>query len=384
MPQPPPSPSGAPHVGFVLERSLGHVTHAENLKRLLPVQDGIEAVIAEIPWDTEGWASRVPGFSTNWTVRSGLRARRAIRRLRRSGHLDALFVHTQVPAVLSQDHFRHVPTVVSLDATPLQYDELGAAYGHARSGDRAEGLKWRLNRGALRRARHVVAWSTWTKQGVVDGYGIDAADVTVVPPGVDVALWHHDRGVAADDAPVRILFVGGDLARKGGDVLLDAFRDVRAGLAAAGDDPDRVELHLVTKSAVEPVPGVVVHAGLGPNSPELVALYRRSDVFCLPSAGDCLPMVLSEAGAASLPLVSTPVAAIPEIVRDGDTGLIVPVGDRAALASALRSLVADPQLRARLGAGANALVHRDYNAADNVAKLAEVLRAVAAGGAGRP
>jgi glycosyltransferase involved in cell wall biosynthesis len=366
-------------VGFVLERSLGHITHADNLKKLLPSQDLIDAEVVEVEWETTGLASRIPGFSTNWTVRSGIRARGAIRRLQRSGRLDALFIHTQVPAVLVPDHVRRIPTVVSLDATPLQYDALGAHYGHGQGNDFVEGLKWGANRACFRRARHIVAWSAWAKAGVVDGYGIDEGKITVVPPGVATALWRVRRARADESDPVRILFVGGDLGRKGGDVLLDAYRALRADVPAAADGRERVELHLVTKSEVLPEPGVTVHQNLGPNSAELVALYHRSDVFCLPTRGDCLPMVLSEAGAAGLPTVSTAVAGIPEIVREGETGLVVPPDDRPALVRALRRLVDDPDLRLRLGMEAQAVVSRDFDAARNVDRLAEILRRVAAG-----
>jgi glycosyltransferase involved in cell wall biosynthesis len=366
-------------VGFVLERSLGHITHADNLAKLLPGQDVIDAEVVEVEWDTNGLQSRIPVFATNWTVRSGVRARAAIRRLRRSGPVDALFIHTQVPAVLSPDHLRRIPTVVSLDATPLQYDELGAHYGHGRGNAALERLKWQANRMCFRRARHIVAWSAWAKQGVVDGYGIEASKISVVPPGVATALWRVERVAAARDATVRILFVGGDLQRKGGDVLLDAFQVLRGQLVSSADEPDRVELHLVTKSDVAPTPGVIVHRDLGPNSAELVALYHRSDVFCLPTRGDCLPMVLSEAGAAGLPMVSTAVAGIPEIVQDGVTGIVVPPDDRDALVNALRALVDDPGLRLRLGSAAQVAVRRDFDAAKNVQRLAELLRQVAAG-----
>ena len=362
----------------MLERSLGHITHADNLAKLLPGQDAISADLVELPWEATGLQSRLPVFSTNWTVRSGIRARKAIRHLKRSGPLDALFIHTQVPAVLSPDHVRRIPTVVSLDATPLQYDELGAHYGHRRDNEYVERLKWMANRACFRRARHIVTWSEWAKQGVIDGYGIEGAKITVVPPGVATGVWSVERVAADPDAPVRVLFVGGDLQRKGGDVLLAAFRALRVEMAATA--PDGVELHLVTKSDVAPEPGVIVHRDLGPNSPDLVSLYHRSDVFCLPTRGDCLPMVLSEAGAAGLPLVSTAVAAIPEIVRDGETGLVVPPADRDALVRALRALVDDPGLRLRLGAAAQVVVGRDFDAAKNVHRLAELLREVAIAG----
>ncbi len=359
--------------GFVLERSLGHTTHADNLRTLLPGEPSIDARLVPIDWDVDGWAAKVPLFNTNWTVRAGLRARRGIRRLRRDGPLDALFIHTQVPAVLAAGQWRRIPTIVSVDATPLQYDELGLVYGHERGNRHVEALKWRANRSCFRRAAHIVAWSSWAKDGVVEGYGIDAGKITVVPPGVTPSVWRRPDAERREGDPLRILFVGGDLERKGGDVLLKAFE----ALLSSSVGP--LELHLVTKAEVPELPGVVVHRGLTPNSPELIALYHRSDVFCLPTRGDCLPMVLSEAGAAGLPLVSTAVAGIPEIVKDGHTGLVVPRDDVDALTRALRRLADDPALRRRLGAEAQELVDRQFDAKKNVSRLVTILHGVAAG-----
>jgi glycosyltransferase involved in cell wall biosynthesis len=366
----------APHVGFVLEQSLGHTTHAANLARVLPSIESIRADIANIPYEAAGFGSRVPVYNSNWTVRAGVLAANAIRKMRSGDRLDALFIHTQVPAVVSQWWMARIPTVVSLDATPLQYDELGAFYAHETGGARVERLKYRANRACLQRAVHVVTWSQWAKAGVVDGYGVPAERVTVIPPGVTPSLWYRPIAERDEREPVRILFVGGDLERKGGDVLLRAFAALRAELNGNGDGP-AVELHLVTKSNVERQPDVHVHPDLGPNSPGLIALYHRADVFCLPTRGDCLPMVLSEAGAAGLPLVSTSVAAIPEIVRDGETGLVVPVDDVAALTRALAVLARDGGLRRRLGAAAQALVVADFDADQNTRRLVDVIRAEA-------
>ena len=224
------SPPERPRVGFILERSLGHTTHAATLSRLLPEQSAVEATIAQIDFGVSGFPARIPVYNSNWTVRAGVRARRIVRGWSRSGDLDGLFVHTQVPAVLLRDRLRRIPTVVSLDATPLQYDELGAAYQHPVGHHRVEHLKWRANQVCFERAVHVVAWSGWAKQGVVDGYGISPAKITVIPPGVTPALWRR-AGPAPDargaDRPLRILFVGGDLERKGGLDLVQAVRRLR-------------------------------------------------------------------------------------------------------------------------------------------------------------
>jgi glycosyltransferase involved in cell wall biosynthesis len=368
-----------PYVGFVLERALGHVTHAENLKRLLPHEPAVEAEVFEVAWDTSGWPARVPGFNSNWTVRAGIRARRGIRRMHHERRLDSLFIHTQVPAVLVPDWLRRIPTVVSVDATPMQYDRLGEHYDHHPGNARVEALKWRASRVCFDRAVHIVSWSGWAKRGLIEDYGVDPAKISVIPPGVTPATWAPPSPRTAHDGPVRILFVGGDLQRKGGDSLLRAFRGLQTDHSANGQAYE-LELHLVTQSQVDAEPGVTVHRGLGPGSQALVELYQRADVFCLPTRGDCLPMVLSEAGAAGLPLISTAVAGIPEIVRDGETGLVVPPDDDAALAHALHSLVRAPELRHRLGAAARALVEREFDAQKNTHRLVELLTATAARG----
>ena len=194
----------------------------------------------------------------------------------------------------------------------------------------------------------------------------------MIPPGVDLAMWERPQPRSTREGDtVRLLFVGGDLTRKGGDLLIEATRRLRADASL----PD-VELHLVTKSTVAVEPGIHVHAGMSPNSPELIALYHSCDIFCLPTLGDCLPMVLSEAGAAGMALVSTDVGAIHEVVRDGETGLLIPPGDVEALTVALRTLVADGALRERLAAGANALVRRDYDATANAHRIVSLLLSV--------
>lgn len=372
--------ASVPHVGFVLERSLGHLTHAETLARTIPEESRITADVSQIDFPVEGLPARIPGFRSNWTVRSGVRARRAIRRMHRAQRLDALFVHTQVPAVLSPDWLARVPTVVSLDATPLQYDELGALYDHEVGGRRVEDLKWRATRSCFRRSRHVLTWSEWAKRGVVDGYGIDASKVTVLPPGVEPSLWHRSTPRAEGaDGPLRILFVGGDLERKGGDVLIEAFGALRSEFATATGGGRDIELDLVTRADVASSPGLHVHRQMQPNSPELIALYHRADIFALPTRGDCLGIALLEAGAAELPLVSTAIAGVPEIVRDGSTGLVVPPGDRNALISVLRELLERPELRRRLGHAARELVDRRFDAQTNTSEIVSVVLEAASG-----
>jgi glycosyltransferase involved in cell wall biosynthesis len=359
------------HIGFILEQALGHITHTRNLQTCVTQDPSVQPHWALVPWEARGWAARVPLYKSNWTVRAGLRARRLLAGLARQTRFDALFFHTQVPAILATDWIRRIPSVVSLDATPLQYDELGLAYGHSAGPPWLEQLKWRQNVACFQAARHLVTWSHWAKQGLIEGYGVSPGKVTVIPPGVDTSAWANPQGARparGPDEPVKVLFVGGNLERKGGTQLLEAFRALR---------PGGMELHLVTRDSVPVEPGLFVYNDMQPNSAALKQLYWQSDAFCLPTLGDCLPMALAEAGAAGLPLVSTRVAAIPEIVREGDTGLLVTPGDVLTLTTALRSLIEQPALRQQLGERAAQVVRQEFDALRSTLSLLGLLKQVA-------
>jgi glycosyltransferase involved in cell wall biosynthesis len=290
-----------------------------------------------------------------------------------------MFIHTQVPAVLVGRWMRRIPTVVSLDATPIQYDSLGKFYAHERGSNGAERLKRSANASCFNRAAHVVCWADWTRTSLMRDYGVPNSKISVIPPGVDVGRWKPPACAARRDAPVRVLFVGGDLDRKGGTLLLDAARTLRADAAVPP-----FELHLVTRTHVVAELGVVVHATMTPNSPQLIALYHASHIFCLPTLADCLPMVLPEASVAGLAVISTDVGAISEIVRDGETGLLIPAGDRDALIDALRRLITDSELRSRLAENAKSLVLSDFDAGKNAERLVGIMRAISPRGSVQP
>jgi glycosyltransferase involved in cell wall biosynthesis len=367
--------STPPHVAFVFEQTLGHVTHAANLRAVIAEDDRIAASWCPIEYEMQPISGRLPGWR-NWTVRAGVRARRAVRAANRARPLDALFIHTQVPAVLIPDWLKRVPSVVSIDATPVQYDLFGAFYAHEPGNARIERLKWRANKQCFDRAKAMVSWSAWSKASLVDDYGVSPEKINVIPPGVWLDTWTR-RGAEADDDVVRILFVGADFERKGGETLLRSFRMLRTRPAVGGASP--VELHIVTKSPIAAEEAVFVYRDLGPNDPRLLELYHRCDVFCLPTRADMLALVLVEAAATGLPLVATALGGIPEIVEDGETGLLVPPDDPDALSAALGRLVDDPELRRGIGSRAAAVARERFDAEKNAAKLVELILSVAQG-----
>lgn len=352
---------------FVLEQTLGHVAHTANLERALAGTAWVDGTVVKLPYAPRGPLERLPVLR-NWSLRASLMARAALRERCRRGPLDAAFVHTQVAALLSVGVMRTVPTVVSLDATPVNFDEVGRAYGHRRGGALVEVAKAGVNRRAFLAAAALVTWSRLAADSLAADYGVPASRVHVVPPGVDLDRFRP----GAESGPgeqVRVLFVGGDFARKGGPDLLAALQGV-----------PEAEVDVVTGSDVGPVPAGVrcrAHRGLRPGDPDLLELYRRADVFALPSRGDCLPQVLAEAAASGLPLIATDTGAMAEIVRDGVNGFLVPVGSPSALRAALRRLVERPELRLAMGRASLDLARREHDALANHRRIFELMAEVA-------
>ncbi len=182
---------------------------------------------------------------------------------------------------------------------------------------------------------------------------------------------------AAAAAEPTILYVGRLVPEKGQAVLLRALallhergRRVRATLV--GEGPQRGVLEALGEQLG--VAGLVDFTGaLGQE--EIRALYETASIFCLPSFAEGIPCVLMEAMAMELPVVSTFVAGIPELVDDGHNGLLVAPGRIDQLARALDWLLADPALCRRLGAAAREKVLEEFSSE----RSAEQLYAIFAG-----
>lgn len=351
-------------MAFVLEQTLGHVAHSRNIEAALAAHGWIDPTVIKIDYGvTSGPLRWLPGGG-NWSLRASLTARQGLRRRLAQGPLDAIFIHTQVASLLSAGTMARVPTVVSLDATPRDFDEVGAPYRHRRQGRLAEAVKLAVNRRSLRGAAALVTWSHQVAGTLADHYGVDPARITVIRPGVNLGSFKEMAPRAPSDR-FRILFVGGDFRRKGGPDLLEAMRLL----------PATAELDIVTGSHVAVPPGITcrVHVGLTPGEPRLVDLYRRADAFALPTLGDCLPQVLAEAAACALPLVASNSGAIGEIVRPGTNGLIVPAGSPRELAAALRLLHDNVRLRLALGQASLALAREEHDAERNNARIFELM-----------
>jgi glycosyltransferase involved in cell wall biosynthesis len=346
-------------LGFVMEQTLGHVTHAQNFLYWVGKDPDVKPAWIPVSFSAADRWDRAPLVRHNWTLRASLRAREQVQAVLRSERLDGLYFHTQVTAFFARRLMANIPTVVSMDATPLNFDSIGGPYDHLPSGYRqVEALKNALTRRTFNQARKLITWHDWGKQSLVRDYGVNADKVSVIPPGIDLDRWHVPRDGPPRAGPVRLLFVGGDFRRKGGEILLTAFRG-----ALMRD----CELDIVTREEVDihGLTNVRVHHGLGPNKPELMALYARADVFVLPTFGDTLPIVIMEAMASGLPVIATSVGAIHDEVEHGVTGFLVPAGDHHSLAEAALQLVANPDLRRDMGAAGRRAAVRLFNGSRN-------------------
>jgi len=338
-------------IAYVMEQTLGSVTHYLNLRehegesgRTLPLWLPIEYRGGFLPW----------------TIHGSLMARRTLAPVLRE--IDGIFVHTTTLAPFCYDFFAKKPAVVSSDGTPLNKRSMRVEYGLKPESFAAELSKRAVYRRVFARASGFVAWSNWTKQSFVDDYGCDERNVAVIPPGI-----HLDKFAPGDrdhELP-RILFVGGDFGRKGGDLLLDVFRRRLKG---------RAELELVTRARISPEPGVRVHNGVQVNSLELRRLYADSDIFALPTRADCYSIVCMEALAAGLPIVATRVGGIPDLIEEGKTGHAIDVGHAEALGDALESLVSDAARRRAMSEACREDAHKRFDIRENARRLFQFVR----------
>lgn len=355
--------------GFVMEQNLGHRTHYRNLLRYVREDPAVIPTWMPIEFDAPRLLTRLPLIGSNWSARASLLAASAVWRARRLQALDAVFYHTQVTALASPLQ-RGLPTIISLDATPINYDTIGAYYGHT-SGGRLERYKFAANQRAFQHANALVSWCEWAKDSLIADYGVPAEKIHVIAPGVDLAQWPRRWGAervrASQNRLPRLLFVGGDFTRKGGDILLECFSRYFA---------DRCELSIVTQSPVTPRANLQVYHNVTPNSDTLLRLYAESDIFVFPTLADCAPLAVPEAMAASLPVITTRIGAIPEMVRDGEEGLLVAPGDVESLRAAIERLLDDPLLRARMGDCGRETVEAHYDAGRNAQRLLNVLKQV--------
>jgi colanic acid/amylovoran biosynthesis glycosyltransferase len=203
----------------------------------------------------------------------------------------------------------------------------------------------------------------------------DWGKIEVIYMGVDPDTF-KPRPLARAAAHVEILCVGRLSRVKAQHILIAAIdilvhenRDVLLHIVGGGPDRQILELEVTRRGLRE---HVIFH-GFTPQE-KLDTLYQQADIFALPSFNEGVPGVLMEAMAMAIPCVSTFVAGIPELIRCGIDGLLVPPSDAEALAGAIRQLVTDPDLRLRIGQAGRQRVLEKFDLRKNSAVFAGVLQ----------
>lgn len=212
----------------------------------------------------------------------------------------------------------------------------------------------RLEQYNIRNARAVLTDSAYGRRAVHTHYGVPEEQVRLVPAGIDLARWERiARETPRVSDGATILCVARQYPRKHITDLLLAMPMVRrvfprARALIVGDGPEHAQLLQLARDLR--LGDAVQFLGALPNDDDVARMYRRADIFCLPSVQENWGIVFTEAMASGLPVVATNAAAIPEVVPHNQAGLLVPPGNVDALAAALIELLCNPEQRAAFGA----------------------------------
>ncbi|HEU5347585.1 MAG TPA: glycosyltransferase family 4 protein [Ktedonobacterales bacterium] len=335
-----------------------------------------------------------PGeYSVEWWQESV----RALRQIHANDPIDVIASQSKaarayLDARSSLSATEHLPTVVITHSVSI--DELRAhlkqIYRHpARAILRwipRDITNWRDDRRWLYLADYVTVLSQDAARSMARWLRVASSQVTVIPNGIDVeriaaaavhrGAMRQKMGIADQD--VAILIPASLVRRKGHHYMLRALafpllrkygRSLRLILAGEGPMRERLQQQCTRLGLTEQV----VFAGRIPHE-EIPAMLSAADIVALPSDDEGMPLSLLEAMAAGLPVVATRVGAIPEIIEDGEMGLLVRPGSPHALAQAIDELLRDPETARRLSASGREQVLARYDQRIMVAGYERVLR----------
>jgi glycosyltransferase involved in cell wall biosynthesis len=358
-----------PKILSLMEKHMGHGTYGNLLREGFQQSSSVEVDFywyhEQRQWDTKILRRLLSlSFPHEWIQKQNLDLRRfraqisyaymarrlALRKLKQQDYW-ALHLHTYILGFLSLDLLKKLPTVVSLDMTSSQAAQ-----------ERTDPkYRWTyypnvfFGKQVFEAAAGIVTRSQWARQSVIEDYDINPDKVKVIYPGVDLTkLTPPEPAVRQQQKLFNILFVGNDFQRKGGHDVLEVFLHSFS---------EQAELHLVTNEPIQcQHPHVYIHQGVKAYSSKWLELYRQADVFIMPTYFEGFGWVFIEAMAAGLPAIATGINAIPEMVKDGETGFLIQPGDRRDLAAKIRVLMENPTLSRQMGAKGRQIVEQKFNA----------------------
>jgi len=238
-----------------------------------------------------------------------------------------------------------------------------------------------LNRFSAQFAHGLVAVSKQIRRHIIEEEEINHPYIPVIYNGIEVAPFVKYGNTEREKARSQLglnsgCYVVGTVCalypRKGISFLIEAASHVlsqqpNSVFLIAGDGPLRKALEeQIVRAGLE---GKVFLMGHRSDIPQLMSVF---DVFVLPSLTEGVPIAILEAMASAKPVVATRVGGIPEIVRDGITGMLVPLKSPEALATAIGNLIREPELAAHMGAAGQARILQEFSAATMAAKYNDV------------
>jgi glycosyltransferase involved in cell wall biosynthesis len=226
---------------------------------------------------------------------------------------------------------------------------------------------------------HICLWSCDRAQlrspGLIAPYRmLRKVSVSVLTGFVPVSLIpHHAEG---DEESV--LLVGAPWYLKGADLLIEAFQRLSADfpkvkLKLLGYYPDGEHLEALTAGSPQ------IEILKARSNLEALEVISKATIFALPSRCEGTPRVVIEAMAAGVPVIGSDVGGIPYLIRDGENGFVVPVGDVSALDARLRQLLSDSELRMRMGARGRELAHTNFSEKAYVEQFTQAVTEVVKG-----
>jgi len=298
-------------------------------------------------------------------------------------HLYQLFYFAE--AVVLADHLQkqgvthlhnHIATA-SCSVAMLASEVSGIPYSFTLHGPDIffEPHRWRLDL-KIEKARFVACISDFCRsQAMAFSAPAHWSKLHIAHCGVEPERYESDA--EKQDHGPHLTFVGRLAAVKGLPVLFDAlpqilqdFPDLKVTLI--GDGPERAQLEQDVQNAG--LGNVVEFAGYRSQS-DVADMLQQTDMLVLPSFAEGVPVVLMEAMAARIPVVTTQIAGIPELVENGVSGMLVPPGDTDAFAQAINALLADKTLRLQMGQAGRTKVIDAFNISNEAAWLAEIFQA---------
>ena len=234
-------------------------------------------------------------------------------------------------------------------------------------------LDWLVTGAFFRTVNKIIAVSESTKRDIV-ATGIPSNKVEIIPDGADRI---PQISVSRNGSGSRILFVGHCSPIKGVNYLLEAIwllKDSDIVLDLVGDLEGNIEYtrSLQEMTRIWGISDKIIFHGFV-HRERIIDLYTEADIFVLPSLWEGFGIVLLEAMAFNLPVIATTAGAIPELVKDGVNGLLVPPANSRALAEAIAALIQNPGLRKKLGKNGRAIYNKSLTWEQIVEKFEKLL-----------